>query len=427
SFIQTHSEGTMRVLILNRPKVLNALTPQMLVSMTSCLVDWENSEEVDLVILKSSSGVFCAGGDLIPLMQPASSDVPDTTSLTVKIFQQSYRLQNFLAKMSTPVVCFMDGITFGAGLGLALHIPFRIATENTRIAFPETSIGLYPEVGATFFLPRMDGELGAYFGLTGVEVHGWQAYQSGFASHYISSASLASLQDRLSMTGEGRSLDAINRVLTNFSVDTFIEDSSRKMHDCVGSKRQAIDHCFKQATVEMIIAQLQEVMDQNIFRGKGLERWAKETKERILARSPSSSKLTLLALREGGNLDIEQCFEMELKLSATCCIHTDFFTGGTHLIKKQRNRPAWRPSTLEDVSLEYIRQYFFSAQAPPSTYLPPSGYISTSIKPYKSYPHAHYSLPGKEAIKGYVNMNPKMTRTELIELIERCRTLSVHS
>lgn len=420
-FIQIQAKGTMRVLTLNRPKVMNALSPEMVTFMTSCLVDWENSKAVDLVVLKSSSGVFSVGGDLSASMHAASSKIPEIRLSAVTILQQLYRLQNLLAKMSTPVVCFMDGIAFGAGLGLALHVPFRVATENTRIAFVETSIGIYPDMGATFFLPRMDGQLGIYLGLTGADVYGWDAYQSGLASHYISSSSITALEDRLSTIASDSSLDGINCAINDFSANTLIEDSSLKMYDCVGAKRKAIDHCFEQETVEMIIVQLEGVMNQNLFAGTGLEGWAKETKERILMCSPSGSKLTLLALRKGKNLDIEQCFEMELKLSATCCdrkIHPDFVTGGLHRINKQRNRLVWHPSTLEGVSLEYLRQSFFSAQPPPSTYLPPSGFISTSITPYISYPYAHYSLPSEEVIKDYITMNLRLSRTELVELIQ---------
>ncbi|KAH9821135.1 ClpP/crotonase-like domain-containing protein [Melampsora americana] len=408
SSVQTQADGAMRILTLNRPKLLNALTSEMIAFITSCLINWENDKEVALVLIKSNGRAFCAGGDLMDLVKAASSNVTEDRHLAVRYFRQQYRLDNLLSRMSTPVVCFMNGITIGGGLGLTLHIPFRIATENTRITFPEVRHlwGSTRKWEPTFFLPRMDGELGTYLGLTGIDVYGWEAYRSGLASHYISSSFLAALQARLSLVGEGQSLDDINSELNEFSTNTFIENSSLKLYNWIGSKREAIDHCFKQETVEKVITQLEEIMNSKLYDGQGLERWARDTKDRILSRSPSSSKLALLALREGKKLDIDECFEMELKLSATCCIHRDFITGGLHHIKKQGNQVAWYPSTLEDVNLDYLRQSFFSAQPPSSTYLPPFGHISTSIRPYTSYPHAVYSLPSEEVIKYHVIQQP---------------------
>lgn len=419
--VQTTAHGKMRVLTLNRPEVMNALTIEMNAFMTRCLVDWENSKDVNLVILKGNGRALCAGGDLTVLSQFLSSTVPETRLLALRYFQQAYRLDCFLAMMSTPVICLVDGIAMGGGLGLVLHVPFRLATENTRIAFPENSIGAFSNVGAPFFLPKMDGELGTYFGLTGTPINGWEAYRSGLASHYISSSSLAALQDHLSMMSEDLNFNRINDILNKFSSDALSRHASNALYNYVGPKRQAIDHCFKHDTIESIISELQAVENGDLFGGKGLERWAKGTKEKILSNSPSSCKISLMALRKGKTLNIKECFEMDLKSASITCngrAIPDFSTGIKHRGEKKKGSPAWQPGRLEDLNLDYLRNLFFSAQAPPSTQFFPLDYISTSVKPYTSYPHIQFSLPSEEVIKSYIPRSCTLRRTQLEELLQ---------
>ncbi|KAH9821132.1 ClpP/crotonase-like domain-containing protein [Melampsora americana] len=400
--VLSQTDANMRIMTLNRTSVLNALNKEMIETITSRLIEWEKSKEANLIILKSNGRAFCAGGDVVTMTEAVASGDPQKERMAASFFQQEYALNNLLAKMSTPVICFMDGITMGGGLGLCMHVPFRIATENTRVAMPETTIGLFPDVGASFFLPRMDGELGTYLGLTSTNLFGWGAYQAGFASHYVPSSSLGALQDHL---------------------------SAIKPYECVGSQRQAIDHCFKQDTVEGIITQLEAVQNGRLFSGEGLEGWAKQTKETILQRSPTSCKLTLMALREGKKLDIDECFAMELRLAATCCdikSHSDFVTGVNHLlVKKEKTRAAWNPNTLEEVNLESLKRTFFSAKAPSTTHLPSPIYLSTTIKPYKTYPHSNYSLPTEALIKDYVVGNTKesgsfaLTKKEVVNVLQK--------
>ncbi|EGG00228.1 uncharacterized protein MELLADRAFT_93702 [Melampsora larici-populina 98AG31] len=411
--VLTHSDANMRIMTLNRPSVLNALNAEMIETITSRLIEWENSKEANLIILKSNGRAFCAGGDVVSMTEAVASGDPKKERMAASFFQQEYALNNLLAKMSTPVVCLMDGITMGGGLGLCMHVPFRIATENTRVAMPETTIGLFPDVGATFFLPRLDGELGTYLGLTSTNLFGWGAYQAGFASHYVPSSSLGALQDRL----------------LAMSADSIDGPSSSKPYECVGSQRQAIDHCFKQDTVEGIIIQLEAVENGRLFSGEGLEGWAKRTKETILQRSPTSCKLTLMALREGKKLDIDECFAMELRLAVTCCdikSHSDFVTGVNHLlVKKEKTRAAWNPNTLEEVDLTSLKRKFFSSQAPSSTHLLSPIYHSTSLKAYKSYPFSNYALPSESLIKEYVVGNTKesgsfaLTQKELVNVLQK--------
>jgi len=298
--VLSKTDANLRSLTLNRPEALNALNAQMIHSITAELSKWEQSDAAKVVILKGTGRAFCAGGDVVSLVKSVESDDLDKQRESVTFFRAEYILDSFIAKMSTPVVCFLDGITMGGGMGLSMHTPFRIATENTRVAMPETAIGLFPDVGATFFLPRLDGELGTYLGLTGSSVFGWGAFQAGIATHYVPSSSLAALEDRLSALSADATHDRINDAINEFGADPIDSASSSRPFDLKGIKRQAIDHCFAQSTVEAILEQLEAVKDGHLFNeDPALKAWAVETIDLIRIRSPSSCKITLMALREG--------------------------------------------------------------------------------------------------------------------------------
>ncbi|WAQ89498.1 hypothetical protein PtA15_11A187 [Puccinia triticina] len=417
--VLTKTDGNLRSLTLNRPEALNALNMEMIQAIAAELTKWENSEPAKMVILKGVGRAFCAGGDVVSLVKSVASEDSAQRKTPVDFFRAEYTLDSFIAKMSTPVVCFLDGITMGGGMGLSMHTPFRIATEKTRVAMPETAIGLFPDVGASFFLPRLDGELGTYLGLTGTSLYGWGAFQAGIASHYVPSSSLAALEDRLSALSADATHDRINDAINEFAADPEESSSSSPAFDLQGTKRQAIDHCFGQNTVEKIVEQLEAVRDGHLFsEDPALKSWAEQTIDLILIRSPSSCKITLMALREGKKMSIDECFAMEMRMAATCCdvqTHPDFVTGVTHLlVNKQKSRPAWSPSELSEVKLPEITAQYFSSQPASSTHVVRLDSLSpTRIQSYHDYPYANYGLPSEETIKNLVIGNVKGTSGHL--------------
>lgn len=430
--ILIETDANLRTLTLNRPQALNALDIEMIQNITSELVKWERSQTANLIILKGVGRAFCAGGDVVSLIKSTQSDDPTKKQMAVSFFRSEYVLDSFIAKMSTPVVCFLDGITMGGGLGLSMHTPFRIASENTRVAMPETAIGLFPDVGASFFLPRLDGELGTYLGLTGISLYGWGAYQAGIASHYVPSSSLDALKSRLSALSPNATHDRINDAINEFSADPVdASSSSRRPWDLRGFKRQAIDHCFCPNTVQDILKRLDAVEDGHLFNeDPSLKTWANETKALLSLRSPTSCKVTLMALRKGKHLSIDECFLMEMRLAAICCdyqIHPDFVTGVQHLlIDKKKTRADWQPKDLQDVDENEIEDKYFKGVGGPKKTSEIIGldFIETKLEAYQEYPHWNYSLPSEEIIKDFAIGNVKgisgsvaLTKDELIELI----------
>ncbi|EFP81143.2 uncharacterized protein PGTG_07395 [Puccinia graminis f. sp. tritici CRL 75-36-700-3] len=434
--VLTKTDGNLRSLTLNRPEALNALNMEMIQDITTQLLKWENSPAAKIVILKGVGRAFCAGGDVVSLIKLAESEDSTQQKKPVEFFRAEYTLDSFIAKMSTPVVCLLDGITMGGGMGLSMHTPFRIATENTRVAMPETAIGLFPDVGASFFLPRLDGELGTYLGLTGTSLYGWGAFQAGIASHYVPSSSLAALEDRLSALSADATHERINAAIEEFAADpeearssSSSGSSSSPAYDLLGTKRQAIDHCFGQPTLQKIINQLEAVQDGHLFNeDPSLKNWAHQTIDLIRIRSPSSCLITLMALREGKKMSIDDCFAMEMRLAATCCdvkSHPDFVTGVKHLlVNKQKSRPAWRPSEIHEVDLSELTTKYFSNRAASSTHIVRLEGLKTQMKSYHEYPHSKYGLPSEELIKAFVTGDVKgtsghlaLTRQELLQLV----------
>ncbi|KAJ2958106.1 hypothetical protein NQZ79_g6272 [Umbelopsis isabellina] len=361
-----------RQLIMNRPKRLNALNGNMIDSMKPHLEAWEKSDLAKVILLKSSGGKgFCAGGDVRSVIELAEKKDPNA----LKFFEEEYKLDHFIATMTTPFVSVMNGITMGGGVGLSVHAPFRIATENTMFAMPETAIGFFPDVGGSFFLSRLDGQLGAYLGMTGQRLKGLDVLYAGIATHFVPSNRLQALETRLS------ELETKNPDVINNAIEEFTEVESAKSFILDADIRKSIDRIFKKKAVEDIMAALEKDDSQ----------WAKETKETLQKMSPSSLKITLEQIRKGADKSISECFQMEYGMVQQSLQDHDFAEGVTaSLVKK--TTPQWQPSALDQVDAKDISAKYFTN--------PPSQHLELlSNKDYHQYPHRKYALPSEHDIK----------------------------
>lgn len=258
-----------------------------------------------------------------------------------EFFAEEYGLNYLIGTLKTPHVSFLDGVTMGGGVGLSVHGQFRIATENTLFAMPETGIGFFPDVGGSYFLPRLSGALGTYLALTGQRLKGEDVVAAGVATHYVPSGSLPELEEQLSKI-TSKNTELVNKTIQNFSKQVDKERASFAAHSKI------IDEVFSLNKVEDIIKALSNQKSD----------FATETINTLLKMSPSSLKVTLRQMREGKKLDFKSCFVMEYKLSQGFMEHPDFFEGvRAQLIDKDR-KPKWQPSKLEEVSDELVNNYF---------------------------------------------------------------------
>lgn len=383
--IFTNNYG-VRSIELNRPKKLNSLNGSMARKIIPRLQEWAKSELAGVVIIKGAGRALCAGGDVAELAkwnregrqgQQRSSDY----------FGLEYKLDHLIATYSKPYIAFMDGITMGGGVGLSIHAPFRIATENTLFAMPETTIGFFPDVGASFFLPRMEGSLGTYLALTSEQVKGVDAFYHGVATHYIHSSTLQQLESRLAelqfpdyMTQNER-FKIINATIEEFSTGLPADKPAIS-----GELRKTIDSVFHvdQPSIQAIIQSLEQV--QREAKTPELQTWAEKTIKTINERSPISVAVTLQQMRVGRQWSIAQTFQREYDIASHFMAHPDFVEGVTaRLIERKKGRPNWSPNTLQDVKKRDVDAFFASNKEGPLPLI--------SEADYNEYPHAWIGLP----------------------------------
>ncbi|GAA5932987.1 enoyl-CoA hydratase/isomerase family protein [Sporobolomyces koalae] len=437
------AEHSLRKVILNRPKALNSLNDEMVDLILPQLSKFEQSDLANVVLIKSNSKHFCAGGDVVSLTKSLAkeSDWKNASGF----FKKEYIMNHFLATMSKPVISLMNGVAFGGGLGLSMHGAFRVATETTQVAMPETKIGLFPDVGANFFLPRLDGQLGIYLALTSVPLKGAGAYFAGFTSHYVPSERLAALENRLAELEATATVEDVNAAINEFSADADELKLALESYPLVGSVRRALDHVFSQSTAEDMLATLAAIENgsqdlSKIVRSgeenevSKVKQWAKETREQIELRSPTSVKLSIKAIREGAKLNIEEVLAMDNRIAAACCspsVHTDFRTGVTEFlikkIKPEETKPTWSPATLAEVTPESLQKIFFSSPAPfknpPVPAFKPLRGTKDRLNPlsaYKVHPYSIFGLPTEkrieQVVKGEAKDSPDyaQTREEIV-------------
>jgi enoyl-CoA hydratase len=328
--------GGLGVITLNRPRALNALTLAMIAAMDRRLAAWAADPAIAAVVIRGAGErAFCAGGDVRAIWQARRDGDP----LTRDFFHAEYRLNRRIKVFPKPYVALIDGIAMGGGVGVSVHGSHRVATERTVVAMPETRIGIFPDVGATYFLPRLAGKLGLYLGLTGARLGPADALYGGVATHYAESARLAELETALAEPGAD-----IEATLARFAGDPGAPP--------LAARRAAIDRCFAGDSVEAIVAALER---------EGGD-WAAASLEALRAASPTSLKITFEALRRGAGLDFDAAMVMEFRLSQACLAGHETLEGIRAAVIDKDNAPRWQPADLAGVTPVLVAAHF---AAPP--------------------------------------------------------------
>lgn len=326
-------EGRTGWVSLNRPAALHALTIEMVHAITRALSDWREDDGVDSIIVDHAEGRgFCAGGDIAFLRNSALND--DGVSGR-RFFHDEYQLNHLMFEYPKPIIAFMDGITMGGGVGISQPARFRVATENTRFAMPETGIGLFPDVGGGWYLSRLRGRVGAFLALTGARLDGIECLWAGLATHYIPSASLADAKARI-VSG-----DPIDAVLADF--DT-VPPPAR-----ISGNAETIDRLFASDDYEAILAAL---------RADG-GAWAAKELATLGTKSPQTCKVALRQLRTSLSFDtFAENMVMEYRIASRVLTRPDFAEGVRAVIVDKDNAPKWNPASPEDVSSDLLDQIF---------------------------------------------------------------------
>lgn len=331
-------EGRAGVISLNRPAALHALTLGMVEEMTATLADWTKDPAVGAVIIDHAEGRgFCAGGDIAFLREAVIAGSPEAR----RFFHDEYRLDHLIFGYPKPVVSFIDGVTMGGGVGISQPARYRVATENTRYAMPETGIGLFPDVGGSWYLSRLEGKVGAFLALTGARLDGAECLAVGLATHYLPSGALAEAKTRIA-----EAPDRIEGILGQLSVSP----PPARIVDNIA----AINRLFAADTLEDVIAALEA--DDGA--------WAAKELATVRAKSPLSSKVALRQLSEGRAMrDFADVMRMEYRIAARLLDQPDFIEGVRAVIVDKDNAPKWSPATPEGVTQAMVDAVF--APLPP--------------------------------------------------------------
>ncbi len=324
--------GAAGVITLNRPKALNAVTHGMVLELRAQLEAWANDPAVTrVVIMAHGERAFSAGGDIRHLYDLGRAG---KKAEMLRFWRDEYPLNAAIKNYRKPYVALIDGIVMGGGVGISVHGSHRVAGDRFSFAMPEVGIGFFPDVGATWFLPRMPGELGCYCGLTGERFDAADAIAAGIATHRISSARFPELLDALTGTVP------VHAVLAAFG-----EPAGEGK---IVVKGTIIDHIFAGDGVEDILAALDR---------EGGD-WAQKTAAAIRGKSPLSLKLALAQVRRGKVWDFETCMRVEFRIVSRIIEGHDFYEGVRSVIVDKDNRPRWLPATLAEVSEAEVEWHF---------------------------------------------------------------------
>lgn len=400
----------VRTIELNRPNKLHSLNGSMIRKIIPRLREWAKSDMANVVVIKGSGPkAFCAGGDVAALAVDNMLG-EEGQQRSADYFGLEYKLDHLIATYSKPYVAFLDGITMGGGVGLSIHAPFRIATEKTLFAMPETTIGFFPDVGASFFLPRMPGAIGTYLALTSEKLKGVNVFYAGVATHYIHSTSLPALERRLAEL-RFKDYDKLGERLN--LIDATIEEFCTGLpHDepllFSGEFRNAIDRCFSKDSVPGIIAALKAEDGET----KG---WAEKTLATLHQRSPTSVYVTLRQMRLGKNWSIVETFQREHQIAAKFMRHPDFTEGVHALLIRKDGKPHWQPASLEAVKAEdNIAEPFFEVEGAERLRLLTQG-------DYNEYPHRRFGLPRENDVQHFVEQQGTTQMAVIDHFLQRTR------
>ncbi len=337
--VLTRIDGAVGRITLNRPKALHALNTAMCEAMIGALLAWRTDPAVKLVMIDhSGERGFCAGGDIRMLAQSGAGDGAQAR----QFFHTEYRLNALLEAYPKPTLAVMDGIVMGGGVGISLPCDYRVATDRTAFAMPEAGIGLFPDVGGGWWLPRLPGETGMWLALTGARIKAADCLLLGIATDYVLSSQIEPLKAPIVADPA-----AVETLLTEFEAEAGEPPLSHH--------QDAIDAAFAAPSVEHILQGLRE---------DGSE-WAIAQHDTLLTKSPQTLKVAFRQLRAGRMLkSFPEHMAMEYRIGARVVARHDFLEGVRAVIVDKDNAPKWNPPLLESVTAAMLDEIF--APLPPT-------------------------------------------------------------
>lgn len=333
------------VVTLNRAQALNALSLEMIRGLSAALSAWSHDSHIQAVLIESvSPKAFCAGGDLRFFYEIFCEAGMTNSPLLEAFFTEEYTLNHLIHHYPKPYIALLDGLVMGGGMGISQSsspLRLRIVTERTRMAMPEVNIGLFPDVGGSYFLSRMPGETGTWLALTGETIGAADALHTGLADIFVPSDTLPALRDMLQACDTDH-IHSARHFCTPFAEKMDTNSGALARH------RQLIDKHFSLNSAQDIMRSLAGDADP----------FARHTAELMRQRSPLLLCVTLEQLRRGRTMTLAECLRMERAMMHHCFAHPDAMEGIRAAIIDKDNRPQWQPATIEEVSKDMVQRFF---------------------------------------------------------------------
>ena len=325
--------GAVGLVTLNRPAALNALTLGMVRAYARQLDDWERDATLGAIVLRGAGGrAFCAGGDVLAIYEAGRSG----DRLTRDFFREEYTLNYRIGRLKIPHLALLDGVTMGGGVGLSVHGSHRVATERTLFAMPETGIGLFPDVGGGWYLPRLPGKAGLWLALTGARIKGADCMRLGIATHFVEFGAVEGLKKAI--VADPRRIDETLR--------KYRADAGKA--SLLGFE-QDLNRLFVGESVEEIFEFL--TLDSSD--------WGKAQLEVMKTKSPQTLKVAFEQLKRGAAMeDFADNMAIEYRIGSRVVMNHDFIEGVRAVIVDKDNAPRWSPARVEDVTEAALAEIF---------------------------------------------------------------------
>lgn len=332
-------EGRIGLVVLDRQEALNALTREMVRELSDHLRRWKDDPEVEAVLVKAVPGrAFCAGGDVRAVVETVARE---GVAAALPFFRDEYRMNWRIARFPKPYIALLSGVTMGGGCGISIHGTHRIACEHTLLAMPETAIGFFPDIGATWFLNHCPPGVGTYLGLTGARLGPADALASGLATHHVPAARLLELEARLVAAPPGRVAQALSDALVEFGT----------------APGEPGELAPRLATIRSIFTapSFAELLERLEAEPTG---WGREQIAVLRTRSPLAVRLAFAQLRRGADLPLEACLQLEYRMVRHVLETGEFAEGVRALLIDKDKTPRWRHASLEAVDEALVERFF---------------------------------------------------------------------